>query len=308
MPINIASLIHEIIDLKLNNFPVKKGEVFRFFHGRGGKYKGLENILIDWYAPVFYIRVFNDDINIAHIFANYLHEVLGHKVVLHERKTNEFKFLGVTQEELEKQIVCEFGLNYLVKLGQNQNLGFFPDMATFRKELIDGEYRLENKSVLNLFSYTCSLSVCAAEANALEVHNIDMNSNFLNWGKENHRLNNLTETSVYYHKVDILKSWGLIRRKGPFDFVIFDPPSFQRGSFDYKKDYQKVVSRFASFVADDGVVVACLNEPLEKFIFIENMFQEFAPEFELIKKILPPSDFEEVDIENALKICIYKKK
>ncbi len=56
----------------------------------------------------------------------------------------------LVDSEFETQ---ENDLNYLVNLGRNQNTGLFLDMVNGRKWLQDNSRK---KSVLNLFSYTCS--------------------------------------------------------------------------------------------------------------------------------------------------------
>ena len=50
------------------------------------------------------------------------------------------------------------------------------------------------KRVLNLFAYTCSLSVAAIHGGAEEVINLDMASAALATGRKNHQLNFDTQT------------------------------------------------------------------------------------------------------------------
>ncbi len=97
----------------------------------------------------------------------------------------------------------------------------------------------KDKKVLNLFSYTCSFSVCASKGEAKEIVNIDMAKNALNTGRLNHQKNNLDTKNVKFLPHNILKSWGKIKKSGPYDIIIIDPPSFQKGSFAATKDYEK---------------------------------------------------------------------
>ena len=49
----------------------------------------------------------------------------------------------------------------------------------------------KNKSVLNLFSYTCAFSIAASLGGASKISNIDMSKGALSIGRVNHHLNNL---------------------------------------------------------------------------------------------------------------------
>ncbi len=123
---------------------------------------------------------------------------------------------------------------FAIQLGEQQNTGFFLDMEPGRRWL---EARANGKRLLNLFAYTCAFSVVAQLAGAASVLNVDMSRAALNRGRDNHRLNSLPTNSIRFLQADILKSWGRIRRPGPFDVAIFDPPSFQPGSFEARRDY-----------------------------------------------------------------------
>src|SRR5690606_31308314 len=106
---------------------------------------------------------------------------------------------------------------------------------------------------------------------------------------------------------DIFKSWGRLNSLGPFDIVIIDPPSYQKGSFIALSDYPKVLRRMDRLVAEDGSFLACLNAPEIKRDDFENMItsagETFAPE-----RSLPVNpDFPEVG-ESALKMLIYKRR
>ena len=47
----------------------------------------------------------------------------------------------------------------------------------------------KDKKVLNLFSYTCSVSTFAALGNAKKVTSVDLSKTYLEWGKRNFDLN-----------------------------------------------------------------------------------------------------------------------
>ncbi len=308
MPTNSASFSTEDLINKIIVAISNCSEIRRVFHGRGNVYKGFEHLTVDFYPPVLYIRSFKHDIKLEELLVNGLLEANeDFKIVYHDRELDTFHFHNITDDEARSFESTELNLKYLIKLGQNQNLGFFPDMTLMREWLLTKRDYLKEKKVLNLFSYTCSISVVSKFCGANEVHNVDLSSSFLNWGRENHRLNFENTDGIYFHKKNILKSLTWLSKKGPFGLVFFDPPSFQKGSFDYKKDYSKVLRRAEDLVCEDGYFVACLNTPFEQHGFIVEAFNLVSESFQLEEVLFSPSDFEEVDKENGVKICIFKR-
>lgn len=296
-----------IITQKYNDFQPTNESSYRFLHGRGGKYPGFEQIIIDWYSPLFYIRFFDENEELEKKLIHFIHTTHQHNILIHHRATNTFKKVFKNEVDLSQVIINELGLSFKIKLGFNQNIGFFPDMKVLRAWLLKNKELVNNKKILNLFSYTCSLSVASLAAGAREVHNVDSVSNVLSWGRENHLLNPELNKNVFYHKIDILKSFNWIIKKGPFDIVICDPPSFQKGSFDYQKDYKKIISKAAAMLVENGLFIACLNAPNERLDFLKNLFMENQPELSLVDVLLAPEEYEELDKEQGLKICIFKK-
>ncbi|MCZ8499183.1 class I SAM-dependent methyltransferase [Vibrio lentus] len=51
-------------------------------------------------------------------------------------------------------------------------------------------------------------------------------------------------TSVSFHGYDIFASREASKKRRPYELVIIDPPSFQKGSFALTKDY-KIFTSFA---------------------------------------------------------------
>lgn len=158
----------------------------------------------------------------------------------------------------ETSFVCtEQGIRYYVQLGNRQNAGLFPDTSLLRKWLLE---HAKNANILNLFSYTCGFSVAAAKGGAKTIVNLDMNSPVLNTGRENHRINNVMHRGIEFHKKNVLKSWPLFKRKGPFDIIICDPPPAQKGGFMTASDYPRLIRRLPEFLAPDGSVILTLND------------------------------------------------
>ena len=112
-------------------------------------------------------------------------------------------------------------------------------------------------SVLNLFSYTCTMGVAAAKGEASEVLNVDFAASALEVGARNAALNSVSMDSLHADCLPVmrqlagLKPGGRRGKRGrfprvetrPFDLVILDPPRWARSSFgavDVVRDYQSL--------------------------------------------------------------------
>lgn len=160
----------------------------------------------------------------------------GTSIVLQHRYADGAPSEVLWGELNDSPVVVEHGLKYQLDIGRNQNFGLFLDMRNGRQWVQDNA---KDKNVLNLFAYTCGFSVAAIAGGARQCMNVDMSRGSLNKGRDNHRLNDHDMRSVNFLGYDIFKSWGKIKKGGPYELVIIDPPSFQKGSFALTKDYKR---------------------------------------------------------------------
>jgi 23S rRNA (cytosine1962-C5)-methyltransferase len=203
-------------------------------------------------------------------------------------------------DEITDYDACENGLTYKVSLGKNQNYGIFLDMKNGRSWLRE---HCKNKRVLNLFSYTCAFSTAAIAGGAEQVVNLDMSKAALAVGRDNHRLNEHDLSRVKYLGHDLFKSWGKVTRLGPYDIVIADPPSLQKGSVNIKRDYPKIMRRLPELLNSGGQALLCLNSPDLDFKFIIDALAEHCPQATIIDYIKPPVEFTNIDPDKGLK-CV----
>lgn len=101
-----------------------------------------------------------------------------------------------------------------------------------------------NKDVLNLFAYTGSVSVHAAQAGAKSVTSVDMSNTYLDWAKDNFALNKLNG-AFQFIQADCLK-W-LAHNHAKFDLMFIDPPSFSNSkrmedTWDVQRDHVALLS------------------------------------------------------------------
>jgi len=296
----------------------------RLFYGRGGRYAGLEFINIDFFQPVLLITLYRDPgeqwllslLEMLEQGESSLYD-LGSKgtldtIYVQQRfikegpvkslwRSDKVKDSGA--EEQREYCARESGLEYVLNLQANRNHGFFLDMASGRDWIRE---RAAGKHVLNLFSYTCSFSVSALAGGADSVVNIDLSSPSLSVGRKNHLRNGLQSDAVKYLKLDILSSWGRIKRLGPYDVVVIDPPSRQKGSFDAERDYPKIIRRLEEFVVEGGDILACLNAPHLSAEFLEANFSRLCPNAKLLGRLPATQGFEEKNPDSGLKLLHYR--
>ncbi|WP_305841657.1 class I SAM-dependent methyltransferase [Photobacterium leiognathi] len=290
-------------------------EVRRLFHGRGRCWQGLEQITVDWLQGQVLVSLFKEPSPefLAELttLLNKLTETAewqnsgAASLLLQHRDRIGSPMDVIWGETSEYQDVIESGLVYKLDLGRKQNNGLFLDMRFGRDWVRE---QAEGKRVLNLFAYTCGFSVAAIAGGAEHVVNLDMAKAALNRGRDNHHLNKHDLKKVSFLGHELFKSWGKVRKYGPYDLIIIDPPSFQKGSFALTKDYQKILRRLPELLTENGTVLACVNDPsITSDFLIEGMAAE-APELVFEKRLDNPPEFKDIEPEGGLKALVFQRK
>lgn len=282
----------------------------RLVHGRGGLFPECEHLCLDWFEPVVLLTSFkpleDNELDaliqgITQRWNNLEDQPLN--LVFQYRRAGETVTQVICGQVPEQHVITEQGCRYQVHLMRGQNHGLFLDMANGRAWV---KQQAKNKNVLNLFAYTCGFSVAALTGGADQVVNIDMSKGALSIGKQNHLHNDLSAGARFFGH-DIFKSWGKLTKLGPYDLVIADPPSNQKGSFVATKDYVRLLRRLPELVADGGEVLLCLNAPELDSDFLKQQVIETAPSLAFIERIDNPDVFADINMEKALKVLRYKK-
>ena len=280
---------------------------YRLLHGRGRCYEGLEFVNVDLFQPVLLVVLYKEPPeNWLHEFVGFMQDKLSEQLscVLVQRRYLPNAPSEIVLGVLPEQTFARRGrLLFNLHLNAQQNSGFFLDMEAGRQWI---EKNVAGKRVLNLFAYTCAFSVVAVAAGAEKVVNVDMSSPALNLGRANHQLNNMPKAKAEFVAENILKSWSRVKKPGPYDVVIIDPPSYQKGSFIAENDYAKVLRRLPELMPQGGLVLACLNAPELSDGFLKDQFSEKLPQAEFIERLAAHPDFPDVDTEQQLKLLVYK--
>ncbi len=298
------SKIPDYLYLPKNNDELKQAQ--RLFHGRGHAYKDLEHVTIDNLFPVILITLFKPELaEDVKILSNYLLTVLSgiKSIQVQYRYEKSGPIDVVWGEDIRSLSILEHNHRFKISLGKSRNTGLFLDMRNGRQWV---EQHSQNKRVLNLFSYTCGFSVAAIAGGAKSVVNVDMSGAALSVGRENHRLNQHDLKKIRYEKINIFRSFGRLKKRGLFDLLICDPPTFQKGSVQIDKDYPKIMRRLDEFMAYKSKLLLCLNSPDLSVGFMFDNMKKHAPSYVFEKYIDPPKVYVDVQ-KKGLKTLVFTR-
>ncbi len=283
-------------------------EFTRIFHGRGGVYEGWKHLTIDSIngeivSVALYFQEENEDALLA-MLKSFIKSSHYTTLVVQRRYIKGAPSEILLGELPEDLYIIENGMKLKLNLLSNKNSYYFADMKNGRTFVRENAHK---KNVLNLFSYTCAFSVAAKYGGAKSIVNVDMSKSALSTGKANHTLNKLDPRGVSYLPYNILKSFSSLKRKGPYDLIIIDPPSFQRGSFEAGKDYEKLIKKLPQLASENCIVLSCLNSPELDTHFIVELFQKWAPSFTYETRLKNVPEFASANEEKSLKNLIFRR-
>ncbi|MGI0152174.1 bifunctional 23S rRNA (guanine(2069)-N(7))-methyltransferase RlmK/23S rRNA (guanine(2445)-N(2))-methyltransferase RlmL [Pseudidiomarina sp. WS423] len=160
------------------------------------------------------------------------------------------------------RIVHEYGVQFEVNLSDYLDTGLFLDHRWARREL--GKISAD-KSVLNLFAYTCSASVHAAMGGAKEVVSVDLSKTYLAWGERNFHLNKLNTRAHQFIQADCITWLREQRPQQRYDVIFLDPPTFSNSKrmddvLDVQRDHVQLLKLAARLLKDDGVILFSNNK------------------------------------------------
>ena len=154
----------------------------------------------------------------------------------------------------------ENGLAFEYSIDDGFSQGLFLDMRDPRRDL---RHRWSGRRVMNLFAYTCGFGVALAEHN--DVTNVDVSRKYLDWGKRNYALNDLSIERGFVRK-DAFEFLEIAVKKGfEWDAVILDPPVFSRGKkglsrrFSLRSDLESLIDLGLRALGRDGELFVSTN-------------------------------------------------
>ncbi len=191
-----------------------------------------------------------------------------------QKGSSQYEKLNSSQKKLiVKEGFCLFYINPKDYL----DTGLFLDHRPCRLKIFE---EARNKNILNLYAYTGSFSVQALAGGASEIVSVDLSNTYLNWAKENIRLNNLDEKKAVFIKSCAIKFLEeAIQQNKKWDIIICDPPTFSNSKsaavFDINRDWKKLCLLCLSVLDKNGVLYFSSNSQKIKFD-AEILAKEFA--------------------------------
>ncbi|WP_415898753.1 class I SAM-dependent rRNA methyltransferase [Neptuniibacter sp. QD48_11] len=302
---------------------------YRLFHGTN---EGVSGLTIDRYGPQLLIQTFHEALSAAQvdlILEHYACLFEIEEVVYNDRSARNSRREDEHNKRGLELVGQELDINYRVRgkhAGQDPLL--FLDMRVGRRYV---QEHAKDKSVLNLFSYTCGVGVCAASAGAANVVNVDFAERNLDVGRENAELNQLSGDRIEFIQSDFFTAakqfagmpikQRVKRGQKPrqylkldeqqFDLVYLDPPRWAKspfGTVDLIRDYQSVLKPSILSTKAGGTLVCTNNvakvEMDEWLDLVKRCANKAGQPVVDYEQLQPEIDFPSVDGQHPLKIAV----
>jgi len=248
----------------------------RLVYSEGDLFPGL---IIDRYGDYLVLENNTAGINLLlNKIVAILTEKLSPKGIIIHSDTDETN--NLVQEKListcfvpeEPVEIIHNDLKFLVDLKAGQKTGFFYDQRENQKIL--ERIPLENKKVLDLFSYLGAWGIKALQENPENVTFIDSSAHACSLTEKNIQLNH-PNTNYTIINEDAFKALKDLKKQGrKFDVIILDPPAFIKKKSQVKnglKGYYHLNELGMNLLEKNGIFITCscsyhLHEPKLKEI------------------------------------------
>ena len=174
-------------------------------------------------------------------------------------------------------LVMEQGQLFRLDLSSYLDTGLFFDHRPLRAVVRD---TCSKKRVLNLFCYTGSFSIYAAQGNASYVESVDLSNTYLAWAKDNMKLNGFTDKKRFeFTRADCMRflqekavaaKTEKLALEELYDLIILDPPTFSNSKatpdvLDINRDWPQLVKDCLNILAPGGKLYFSTNSERIKF-------------------------------------------
>lgn len=229
---------------------------------------------------------------------NISNEEEDEKIIFKSRFKQKDKQYEKIQEKNELKIVQEKNAKFYVNLHDYLDTGLFLDHRPLRQIIFKES---SGKKVLNLFSYTGSISVFAALGGATSVTSVDMSSTYQEWARKNFNLNELSLREHNFLVESALDYLGKAQNK--FDLIIVDPPTFSnskkmQNDFEVEEDQLELINNCMRLLNTGGTLYFSNNK--RKFKLHLDLKESFIVHDITAKTI--PMDFHDQKIHHCFRI------
>ncbi len=287
-----------------------------------GENDNLPGCIADIYDTILVVKLY------SHIWFPYLNSIISNlievtgcetvvlrlsRLLQSKNQSYGLKDGSVIYGELENEVVVfrEHGILFSANVIKGHKTGYFLDHRHNRKRV--GELS-KDKHVLDVFSYAGGFSVHALAGGATRVVSLDISKQALEMAKENALLNNPKGKHEILAADAFEGLQNLINRKGKFDIVIIDPPSFAKRENEImgaKNSYARLAKLGSKLVSKNGTLVlaSCSSRVTadDFFEISETSMLELGMAFDVLEKTFHDIDHPISFLEGAYLKCGYYK-
>ncbi len=195
--------------------------------------------------------------------------------------------------------VTESTNRFWVNLDDYLDSGLFLDSRSLRQRIAKSA---RGKRFLNLFCYTASATVYAAQGGATSSLSIDLSPTYTHWAAQNFALNKLDLAQHVIEQCDALAwlEWAVKQPNSDaaFDLIYLDPPTFSNSKrtesvLDIQRDHAHLIGLCTQLLSAQGELIFVTNaqrfklDPVISEVFKVHDFsaQSIPPDFERNGKI-----------------------
>ncbi len=211
-----------------------------------------------------------------------------HVVVKQRRRQKGASQYEKHDQKAQRMIVEESDCKLYVNLIDYIDTGLFLDHRLVRNTI---QQQAQGKRFLNLFCYTAAATIHAVRGGAAETVSVDMSNTYLDWGKENLKLNGFSEKGHQFVQADCMR-W-LDSARETFDLIFLDPPTFSNskrmeGVLDIQRDHVALIEKSMNLLNNGGLLIFSNN--LRRFKLDEEALSAF--EIKDVSRSTIDKDFE----------------
>ena len=333
----LTSALQRALDARrelIARLEAEQTNAYRLFHGT---VEGRPGLTVDRYGSLLLVQSFHGPLaptDLADVEAFYAAALPGLELIYNDRSPANSRIANAVppdRKELAttRREFTEMGVKYWVQARHDgQDPWLFLDLRAARRRVMA---EAPEKSVLNVFAYTCGVGIAAAKAGARHVVNVDFAESSLTVGRDNAKLNDLpvrprfvkSDAFAAMRQLAGIGQPKMVRgkrmppfpelAKHRFDLVFMDPPRYAKSPFgvvDLINDYPALLKPALLCTHEGGTLVCCNNvAEVDRQAWADQIVRSAEKAGRPIREmewILPEEDFPSLDGNPPLKTLLLR--
>ncbi len=181
-----------------------------------------------------------------------------------------------TDDSRDLLIIRENGMRFYVNFIDYLDTGIFLDNRPTRALIRSKMSAISKGRFLNLFAYTGTASVMAAAGAAIQTVSVDVSNTYLNWARDNMKLNRLDSSDNSFIRADSFEF--LERNNKKFNLIFIDPPTYSNSSghsdWSLQEDHAALINLAMKNLSSDGTLL--FSENFRRFRLDPDLNRQFS--------------------------------